>query len=127
MTRLALAAVLALVLAGCINQQTAQFAAADLVTAKAVANSPKLTAVAAAPGAIDPAGYACWGSLEGPVSVIAAGGTIGLAAIIEVARVAIIEVRNGGPCATLAQPLLAQIALLPGAGNAIALAAVSVQ
>lgn len=103
------------------------FVGGDLTTAAAVANSPNVPAVAAAANAVDPTGYACWGTLLPAVTALEAGKQVGLATIVEVARVAIIEVRSKGPCAGLAQPLLAQLALLPGASNAIAIAASSVQ
>lgn len=127
LSRIALVPLIALALAGCTVTGGKGFVAGDLQMAATIANSPNVPAQPAAANAVDPTGYACWGSLEPAVAAIDAGGTVGLATMIEIARVAIIEVRQGGPCGTLAAPMLGQLALLPGAGNAIALAATSVR
>lgn len=106
-------AVLTIGLAGCTVAQQ-QFVAVDVATAQSVA-------VAAG----DTTGAACWGSLGPAVAAIQAGKTVGLATVIEVARAAILATR--GACAPLAQPVLQAIALLPGGGNALALAEASIR
>lgn len=107
--------------------QTEGFVAGDLTTAAAIANSPNVPATAAAANAVDPTGYSCWGSMAPAVAAIQARKTVGGASLIEVARVLVIQSRKGGQCAALASPILSQLALLPGAANAIAIAATSVQ
>jgi hypothetical protein len=129
LTKLLSSVAIAAMLAAC-NPSTdpvLKLAASDLQTATAVANSPNVPATAAAPNAVDPQGYACWGSLTPAVAALQSGTQVGLATMVEVARVAIIQVRSKGSCAGLAAPLLSQLALIPGAGNAIAMAAASVQ
>jgi hypothetical protein len=117
-----------LALAACTaNDPLIKFAAGDIATAAAVANSPSVPPVPAVAGAVDPSGYQCWGTLEPSVAAIQGGKMIGLATMIEVARVAIIQARRGGACGALASPLLAQLALVPGASQALAIAATSVQ
>lgn len=121
------AAAFFLLLGACSAQQV-QFTADDVALAARVANASSVPAVAASASAIDPSGYKCWASIGPAMSALgAAGSSVGLATAIEVARVAIISVRSGGVCGALAQPLLAQLALVPGAANAIAMAAASVQ
>lgn len=105
-----------MMLAACQNSQLAQFTTGDLATAQAVAASGG-----------DAKGAQCWGSLLPAVQALQAGKTIGAATLIEIARVAILAGRNGGACGPLTAPILAQLSLLPGAGNIIALAASSVQ
>lgn len=128
-----LAGVVALGLAGCaqnggvaFNVNPGQFTAHDVAAASAVANSPDAPATPPAANAIDPVGYKCWGALAGPVAALNAGQALGAATAIEVARVALLEIRGGGPCSALAQPVLQAIALLPGAGNILAAAEASV-
>ena len=116
-----------MLLAGCVGSNGQNFVAGDVNLAATVANTPAVPAVAANPNAVDPSGYACWGSLAPGIAAISAGQTVGFATMIEVARVGIIMARTKGPCAALAAPILSQLALLPGAGNALAIAATSVQ
>lgn len=118
----------ALMLAGCGGQSgLLGFAGDDVATAAAVANASTVPVTLVNSNAVDPSGYACWGSLGPGISAIQNGKQVGLATMIEVARVAIIMARLNGPCGALAAPVLGQLSLLPGAGNAIAIAATSVR
>lgn len=99
--------------------------ASDMQTAAAIANMPS-AAVPANPNAIDPAGAMCFGTMGPIIGQMAAGRSVGLFSQIEALRVLIIASRQNGACALLAQPILAQLSLLPGAGNAIAIAATTV-
>jgi hypothetical protein len=103
------------------------FVAGDLNTAAMVANSPNAPSVPVSANAVDPSGYQCWGTLAPSVAALGTAQSVGFATLIEIARVAIIQSRTKGACAALAAPILSQISLLPGAGNAIAIAATSVQ
>lgn len=102
------------------------FVAGDGATAFAIANSPGAGATVS-PTAIDPSAAKCFGNLGPAVSALQAGKNVGLFTLMEVARVAILQTKTGGACGALAAPILSQLALIPGAANAIALAAVSVQ
>jgi hypothetical protein len=119
----ALAAIL--VLGGC--SAAAKFTAADMQTAASLANTPSTPATAAAANAIDPQGYNCWGTMAPAMTAISNGQDPGLATLIEAARVLVLAAKSGGACGALAQPIMAQLALLPGAANIIAEAATTVQ
>jgi hypothetical protein len=121
---LAFAALLSL---GACSQATMQFTASDLTQAASIANLPNEPAAPAAKNAIDPQGYSCFGVMAPVVSALAAGQSTGLFTTIEVARVVIISAKSGEACQMIAQPILEQIALLPGGGNILAEAALAVQ
>jgi len=112
-------------LAGCTG--VSNFAVGDLTLAASLANMPNVSSVPVSPTAIDPSGAQCWGTLAPGVAAISKGTNPGFAVLVEVARVGIIMSRQNGPCGALAAPILSQLSVLPGAGNAIAIAATSVR
>ncbi len=119
-----LIATLVLSLTAC--SQGVTFVAGDGQTAFNIANSSNVGATVSAT-AVDPNGAKCFGGMQPAIAALQAGKDIGMLTMIEVARVAILQSKHGGTCGALAAPVLSQLALVPGASNALAIAAVSVQ
>lgn len=113
--KIALIAALLASLSACSLAQQEKFVAGDAKTAFDIANSSNQGAKIAT-DAVDPDGAKCWGALGPSVDALMSGKQIGMMALMEIYRVAAINVK--GPCSALAVPILLQIGKIPGA-NAI--------